>query len=258
MKKIFAFLFVLIFTITGCAPSDDDSSTASHPFFSSDKQQSGQMPYSFIASTGEEVRFLLYIPENFDSGKKWPLLVFLHGSGENGQNIEDLLNRTPLNYIESPEEFPFILVSPQLPSGYWIKFIDPIEELVSYLSTQLPIDSDKKYLTGLSIGGTGTWQYALRYPDSFSAIAPIAGGPASSYSDPVPEEICNLIELPIWAFHGGKDQYALSDSIAAVETLEACNAIIKFTLYPDADHPQTWEKAYADPDLYQWFLDQAK
>ena|SRR5215216_5052083 len=223
-----------------------------------DSIQPGQHPYAFQSSSGIEVRFLLYLPENYDPDQQWPLILFLHGRGELGTDIE-LIKAQPLpKLLETQSNFPFIVVSPQLPSGDWSHYIDPVDELLTHLEATLPIDSSRLYLTGLSLGGSGVWNYALRYSDRFTSIAPIAGWYIYQ-SKQVPEDICKLSKLPIWVFHGSEDTIIEPyQSQVLVDALMACGSDVKFTLYPNAEHDIAWINAYNDPALYEWFLAHSK
>ncbi|MEN8242827.1 MAG: alpha/beta hydrolase-fold protein [Chloroflexota bacterium] len=265
-------LFLLSLSMQACKPAppstpametpqDNDNVLSStiepttFPALSEDTIESGQHAHSYLTTTGEEIKYLLYIPENYDQKENWPLIVFFHGYGAYGGNLDLLIKQGGLPaFLEDNQNFEFVVLSPQLPSGRWGKYINPVDELLDHLNNTLSIDPNRYYLTGLSLGALGTWQYALEYPDRFAAIAPIAGG--VSFSDPpVPDNICTLKELSIWVFHGDADTTISPDSDkAVVAELEACGADIKFTLYPDTDHAETWPLAYGDPSLYEWFL----
>lgn len=228
-----------------------------HPVLSLDSLQSGQTPYAFLSSSGVEVRYLLFLPDNYDPTVEWPIIIFLHGTGGIGMNINLIMNKTLPNYVEELPDFPFIVVSPQLPKGGWRSLIDPIDELLDHLIEVLPVDVDHLYLTGLSAGGYGTWKYALKYPDRFAAIAPIAGG-ASLTTDPVPEDVCKLKDLPIWVFHGEADKVIPPEmNIEVVDALESCGANVNITLYPDTGH-DAWTPTYTNPAFYEWLLQHSK
>jgi predicted peptidase len=228
----------------------------------------GQHPYSSkvqiesVIDTKKtvEVNYLLYLPDGYgkEPQQKWPLILFLHGSGERGNDLE-LLKRQPLpKTLDQQKDFPFIVVSPQLPlaMGNWSDLIDPVNVLLSQIQATYSVDPQRVYLTGLSMGGFGTWEFALRYPRRFAAIVPIAGG-YRHQSNAIPENICDLKDLPVWVFHGAQDINVVpSQSEDMVNALKACGGNVKFTLYPDADHPASWTRAYADPELYKWLLEQ--
>jgi poly(3-hydroxybutyrate) depolymerase len=194
-------------------------------------------------------RFLLYLPKGYSQhpAAKYPLLIFLHGSGESGIDIDLVKKHGPPQFLDDRPDFPFIVASPQAP--YPPRGFDPEEltVLLNQLLQRLPIDPDRVYLTGFSMGGYGTYRWASAHPETFAAIAPVAGAAR-------PEEACNLRSVPIWAFHGAKDESVkLENDQAAVDAIKACGGDIKFTVYPDGGHSS--DAAYADPQLYQWFLE---
>jgi len=209
----------------------------------------GQHSYSFETTITKTIgaRFLLYHPKTLGQAqKKWPLLIFLHGGGEAGDNLEKVKAHGPPRLVETKDDFPFIVASPQTPTGSgWS--VEVLNVLLDELLARLPIDADRVYLTGLSRGGYGTWHFACAYPERFAAIAPISGG---GY----PDAVCRLKNVPVWVFHGAKDDVInISESRRMVEPLKACGGNVRFTIYPDADH-DAWTETYANPELYEWFL----
>lgn len=228
----------------------------SHPILNADVLEPGSHSgFSYLTANGEEIRYLLYMPENYTQDTQWPLIVFFHGYNSIGSSLDLLINRTPLEYIDSVEEFPFILISPQLPSGFWTKYIDPVDELIDHLSTILAVDQKRYYLTGFSAGGYGVWNYALKYPERFAAVAVISGTSSLSTSDPVPDNICTLKEVPLWVFHGDADTVILpAYSQAVVDELLACEGNVKFTLYSETQHHEARMNAFSDPTFYEWLL----
>lgn len=246
-----------VFTVTNCA-----GSAAKAP-------KTGQHAYTARHGTSR-ANYFLFLPASYgqDPETRWPLMVFLHGIAKRGdtvEELEELKKDGPPMIVEDQLDFPFIVLSPQCPSDeYWESQYDTLERLVDELVGTYAVDSDRVYLTGLSMGGYGAWHWALRDPDRFAAVVPIAGGHVHG-SDEVPEAICDLKSLPIWAFHGGADDVVLPmQSEVLVEALEACGADVRgadlrgadlrFTLYPDADHAGSWKRAYADPEMYDWLL----
>jgi predicted peptidase len=146
--------------------------------------------------------------------------------------------------------FPFIVVSPQL-GGTDAWSSDLIGALLDELIGRLPIDTERVYLTGLSLGGDATWDIACDMPWRFAAVAPVCG-----MGDP--DRACNLKHLPVWAFHGAKDPVVpLKDDQEMVNALKACGGDVQFTIYPDAGH-DSWTPTYANPELYNWFLKHRK
>ena len=179
------------------------------------------------------LQYLLYLPYNYHStGEKFPLVIFLHGSGERGSDLEKVKMHGPPKLVKNGKDFQFILIAPQCPEGKrWTHLLLELSILIDEIQTQYKADRNRIYLTGLSMGGQGTWTLAMYQPKRFAAIAPICG-----WSDTF--EVCKLKNLPIWVFHGAKDQVVpLSYSENIVEALRKCGAEkIKFTIYPDANH----------------------
>ena len=194
--------------------------------------------------------YLLYLPKNYNtSGSTFPLVLFLHGSGERGTDLEKVKIHGIPKLISQGKEFPFIVVSPQCPENmFWNT--DVLIALLDEVETNYRIDTNRIYVTGLSMGGNGTWSIALAQPDRFAAIAPVCG-----WSHPV--EMCKIAHLPIWVFHGAKDNVVpICESEFMVEKLKACGSDIKFTVYQDANH-NSWTETYKNEELYKWFLEQS-
>lgn len=196
-----------------------------------------------------KLNYLLYLPEGYAAdGKAWPLMLFLHGAGESGNDVQRVKLHGPPKLVETRKDFPFILVSPQSPGRGW----DPrmLGALLDHVEANYRVDKDRIYVTGLSMGGFGTWTLAAADPGRFAAIAPICGG-----GNPADAE--KLKNLPIWVFHGAKDPVVPAsrseDMVTALESAGAKN--VKLTLYPDAGH-DAWTETYNNAELYEWLLKQ--
>lgn len=196
------------------------------------------------------LRYLLYLPPEYKpDGKPWPLLVFLHGMGETGNNLELVKRHGPPKLIAQGKHFPFIVLSPQTPRPGWNP--DAVVALIDAICEHYNVDRSRIYLTGLSMGGFGTWATAAAYPDRFAAIAPICGGGDPRWAE-------RLKDIPIWVFHGAKDQVVpVAFSERMVEAIKAAGGNVKFTVYPDAGH-DSWTVTYNNPELYNWFLQHRK
>jgi predicted peptidase len=196
------------------------------------------------------LKYLLYLPKNYDSKKEWPLVLFLHGAGERGDNLEMVKTHGPPKLVAQGKEFPFVLVSPQCPAGRWWEPVE-LSALVDEIVEKQKIDKDRIYVTGLSMGGFGTWSLAAYAPKRFAAIAPICGG-----GEPILVKL--LPHVPAWVFHGAKDPVVpVARSEEMVKALKATGGTVKFTVYPDAYH-DSWTAAYNDPKLYEWLLEQKR
>ena len=200
------------------------------------------------------LKHLLHFPKGYESSneKKYPLVLFLHGAGERGNNLNILKRHGIPRVIEESEDFPFIAVSPQCPnSTNWNELRDKLNDLLNEVISNNKVDTNRIYLTGISMGGFGTWNLAIHYPEKFAAIVPICGGgnPALAY---------RIKDIPIWVFHGAKDNIVpLFYSEEMVNKLRDLNSNVKFTVYPEAEH-DSWTQTYNNPLLYQWFLGQSR
>ncbi|MBN1796544.1 MAG: prolyl oligopeptidase family serine peptidase [Sedimentisphaerales bacterium] len=194
--------------------------------------------------------YLLYLPEDYGkSEQKWPLMIFLHGAGERGSELEKVKVHGPPKLIEQGREFEFVIISPQCPQDlWWPEKMEEIIALLDEIESKYDIDTDRVYMTGLSMGGFGTWAVASKYSERFAAIAPICGGIEPLFAE-------KFKALPIWAFHGAKDQVVpLSNSARIVEEIKKVGGNAKLTVYPEAGH-DSWTVTYENPQLYEWFLE---
>lgn len=200
----------------------------------------------------DQMNYLLYLPDGYESDttKQWPMMVFLHGVGECGDDVEKVKWLGPPRKIADGHKYPFIVVSPQSPERGWKP--DFIQKLVIDLQKKYRIDEDRTYLTGLSMGGFGTWRTAQSYPELFAAIIPICGG-GSSYNT------WSLENMPIWCFHGAKDDdVAITYSQTMIDSLKHYNhPNVNFTIYPEAGH-DSWTETYNNEDVYKWMLSQKR
>jgi predicted peptidase len=193
--------------------------------------------------------YLLSLPDGYDADpeKRWPLVVFLHGAGERGDELANVAKHGPPKHAAAGEKFPFILVSPQCPADEWWTE-QPVLELIDSLEEKYRVDPSRIHLTGLSMGGYGTWHFATLAPGRFASVAPICGGG-------IPYKMRLIPHLPVWAFHGAKDGVvALDESARLVEALKkAGNTKVEFTVYPEAGH-DSWTETYANPRFYERLL----
>jgi predicted peptidase len=191
--------------------------------------------------------YLLFLPGDYDTAHRWPLLLFLHGAGERGSDVSRVALHGPPKVIrEATLDLPFIVVSPQTPEDR-IWSVALLDALLDEVSRRYSVDAERVYVTGLSMGGYGTWHLAMEFPHRFAAIAPISGGG-------IPTGACTLRHLPIWAVHGAQDQVIpVASTEQLVERLRACDGHIRYTRHEDAGH-DAWTRTYADPALYDWLL----
>ncbi|MGI6209069.1 MAG: prolyl oligopeptidase family serine peptidase [Anaerolineae bacterium] len=201
------------------------------------------------------LRYLLYLPEGYgdDPAKRWPLVLFLHGMGERGDDLELVKKHGIPKMVKEGESFPFVVISPQCPAdSWWTGELPALQALLDHALQEYAVDPDRVYLTGLSMGGYGTWHLASAAPHRFAAVAPVCGGGLSFFG--FPEKVTALREVPVWAFHGEKDEVVpLAESEKLVQQLQAVGGDARLTVYPECGH-NSWDAAYSDPELYRWFL----
>ncbi len=195
-------------------------------------------------------RFLLYLPKEYHQLDKHPLLLFLHGAGERSNDNLDLVKvHGPPKLIAAGKHFPFIVVSPQCKLGAWWDATE-LSGLLDHIEANYKVDKQRIYVTGLSMGGFGTWALASRESKRLAAIAPICGG-----GNAIAARYTKSITTPTWAFHGGKDRVVpLSESKEMIDVLKQNNIEARLTVYEDAGH-DSWTETYDNPELYQWLLE---
>jgi len=197
-------------------------------------------------------KYLLYLPEGYGApGKKWPLMLFLHGKGECGDDPNRVkAHGPPMLLARNQKAFPCVVVSPQCRPGRWWMPSD-VMALVEHVEAMLSIDETRIYVTGLSMGGFGSWGLITSFPNKFAAAIPICGGGNPGLTQ-------KIKNLPIWAFHGDADDVVPVDrSRSMVEALKKHGSDVKYTEYPGVNH-NSWSKTYDNQEVYDWLFKQKK
>ena len=193
---------------------------------------------------------LLHLPKDYgtDPGRDWPLILFLQGMGERGDDLELIKLHGIPKVLEQRDDLPFIVVSPQCArDSVWTADTEALNALLDEVVARFAVDPDRIYLTGLSMGGFGTWHLAQQYPDRFAALAPVCGGGN-------PYLVTRLKNIPIRAFHGAQDRKVpIGLARQMVETLRLLGGRVEFKVYPKLGH-NVWTVTYSNPRLYEWFL----
>lgn len=216
------------------------------PVVSSGQEGHLQKAASLRKDMAVEMEYLIAIPQEEPAAEGWPLMLFLHGLGECGNDINRVKKHGPPKLIENGKRFPFVVVSPQCPRGSrWEAW--RLSVLLDEVINKNDIDEERVYITGLSMGGFGTWDLAAYSPERFAAIAPICGG-----GNTLDGKL--LINLPAWVFHGAEDKVVpASFSESMVTAIRRAGGGPKITIYPHAGH-DSWTETYENPELYEWLL----
>ena len=197
------------------------------------------------------IDYLVYLPdEYYNDEKSYPLVLFLHGAGERGNNIDSIKKHGIPKRIEEGAHFPFITIAPQCRDGIWWsnrENINILEKLMNYSILDLKVDKKRIYGTGLSMGGFGILELALKVPSLFTAIVAICGGTITN-------DLSGLENTPTWLFHGEEDDVIpVESSLLIYKHLKEKNKNIHFTTYPNIMH-DSWTKTYENKEVYDWLL----
>lgn len=204
--------------------------------------------------TKENFSYYLYYPEDYDEtgDKKFPLLLFLHGGGEAGNELETVKRNGPPRLIAKGKKFPFLILAPQNPHKKMWWDTRAVKQLLDTIIENNHVDKNRIYLTGLSRGGGAAWEMAVQYPNTFAALAVVCG------MTPVPYASWIDKNMPIWVFHGTEDEsIPISESDEMVKKLREMDYDVRYTKYKGVGH-DSWVKAYDTETLYDWLVAQKR
>ncbi len=236
----------------------------------------GQVERGFVKKTlewdGREYAYQVFVPERWSPREEWPVILFLHGAGERGSDGEAQTRVGIGPAIRADRNrFPAIVVMPQCRDGVW--WNDPTMERVVLATLERTIeeyngDPDRLYLTGISMGGYGTFYFGSKYPQKFAALVAICGGVVPPFrgrldneqtgGNPYAEVARKIGQTPVWIFHGSSDPVVpVSESRRMRDELEKLSIHVKYTEYEGVGH-NSWDRAYAEPGLFGWMLSQRR
>ncbi len=228
---------------------------AAQPVRSADeKPKTGFVDKKFKNADNTESPYVVFVPKGYDGTKEYPTLLFLHGSGETKGGTKPPVDVGIGPAIKKRADFPFIVVIPQSEKRTWGAASDDGKRALAILDAvqkEYKTDAKRQYLTGLSMGGYGTWSIAAAHPDRFAAIVPVCGGGNVKDAE-------KIKDIPTWVFHGDADTAVkVERSREMVEALKKAGGKPKYDEYPGVPH-NSWDKAYGTDELYKWLLEQRK
>jgi predicted peptidase len=195
--------------------------------------------------------YVEYLPKDYDPAKEYPLVLFLHGAGERVQDPHQAMFHGYMKYVrEQGKEYPFIFIAPQcIGNAYWGSYTESLSAFLDYILETYAVDRRRVYLTGLSMGGTGTWMFAMARPNTFAAIMPVCG--SGIYWN-----VANLLKTPIYMVHGDCDTCVpISGSVEMLTSINSRGGNAKLKICYGVGH-DAWNYAYTDDSLLEWMLSQ--
>lgn len=224
--------------------------------------ENGKLHYRAQFENGQTIRptkvrydYLTYLPKDYDSSlaTRWPAIIFLHGGSSRGNELKRVKANGIPDRLERGKNIPFIVIAPQCPVDKRWETDDWFDVLYAEITARYRIDPNRIYLTGLSLGGSGTWYLAMQHPTTFAAIAPISG--KTSHIQFILESACKLAGTPIWMFHGKDDEVVdVNETYQIAKRLDQCNVKYSLSLFEGHKHWQTPWEVYAEDAIYSWFL----
>ncbi|CAH2602855.1 Prolyl oligopeptidase family serine peptidase [Rhodovastum atsumiense] len=212
--------------------------------------------HEFHTTIPVRLPFRAFLPTGYSDhrdAEAWPMILFLHGSGERGEDLAAVVRTGLPERLARQPELPFLTIVPQCPPNLdWSMLLPALDALVSYVKRAFLVDPDRVYLTGLSMGGYGCWAFASSHPEHFAAVAPICGGGDERLD--FPGRLRRMARLPVWCFHGEQDEVVpVEETLRLVGAFRELGGEARCTLYPGVGH-DSWTRTYDDPELYAWLL----
>ncbi len=197
------------------------------------------------------LRYILQLPDDCSPEQRYPLLIFMHGAGTRGDDIEKVKDNPFFRIVNQYDNFPFIVAAPLCAADTWFDVLETVNAWAAEMGKQPSVDADRIYLIGASMGGYAVWQMAMSQPTLYAAAVPICGG-GMAWNAP------RMKDVPVWAFHGDSDPVVSPEqSQAMVNALTACGGEARLTIYPDCGH-DAWSATYGNIAVFEWLLSKTR
>lgn len=201
--------------------------------------------------TFETLPYIIHAPADFDKNRKYPILLHIHGAGTRGITLEEYAASDSFPMMRASAGNELVIISPHCTKNSWYDLFETLIRFAHFVKDLPFADPERLYLMGISMGGYAAWQLAMSQPELFAAMIPICGG--GMYWN-----ASRLIDIPIWAFHGGKDGTVFpEESIHMVEKVNKRGGNAKLTIYPENEH-NAWTDTFSNPEVFRWLLAQKK
>jgi predicted esterase len=225
--------------------------------------ENGKVHYRADFERGSTIRpaivrydYLTYLPKDYEANvsTKWPAIIFLHGGSSRGNDLNRVKANGIPDRLERGKTIPFIVIAPQCPTEKRWETDEWFDIFYSEITSRYRIDTNRIYLTGFSLGGSGTWYLAMKHPTTFAAIAPISG--KTSHIQFISDSACKLAGVPIWVFHGKDDEIVdVQETYQIAKRLDQCDVSYSLSIFGGHKHWQTPWEVYGEDKIYSWFLE---
>lgn len=206
------------------------------------------MPMKIEEKSFENLKYIIRYPDDYDCSKVYPIIIFMHGAGTRGDDLNVLYATPFFSITDTYKHFPFITVAPLCNRNTWFDIYESVIRLTKNIYNARFTDKKRFYAIGASMGGYAVWQMAMSCPTLFAAIVPICGGGMYWNAE-------RLKNVSVWAFHGDSDTVVhMSESKKMIDAVASCGGCARLTVYENCDH-NAWTQTYSNPDVFKWLLD---
>ena len=203
---------------------------------------------NYVSESFNNLQYVVRYPDGFCEGEEYPVIIFLHGAGTRGNDIDALINNPFFKITDNHDKFPFITVAPLCSANTWFDLFETLKDFTVKISREKYTDIKRIYVMGASMGGYASWQLAMSMPEYFAAAVPICGGGMYWNAG-------RLVNVHVWAFHGGKDNVVFcEESKKMTDAVNRNGGHARLTVYPENTH-DAWSDTYSNYEVFEWLLE---